>query len=170
MDTSNVPLVLGPVVFGGFELPEHVAVGGRQRMAVHRLADGSRLVDVLGPDENDISWTGFLAGPAAADRAQTLDSLRLRGEALDLSFGEWSATVMVASFSANANMAGWVPYRITCTVTTEPPEPDPVEWDPSLLSWGGDPGTNPGLDSGELLTVLAAAAALAIATTMRRST
>lgn len=169
MDSTDLPLVLGPIVFEGFELPGQIAMGGRQRMAVHRLADGSRVVDVLGPDENDIGWTGILAGPGAAARAQALDALRLRGEPLDLSFGDWFAPVLVTAFSADASLTGWVPYRILCTVTAEPPEPDPVEADLPLLSWPGEPLGIAGLDSGDLAVVLAAAGALAAAAAVRAS-
>ena len=163
MDITDLPLVLGPIVFAGFELPSHIAMGGLQRTVVHRLADGSRVVDVLGPDEGDIAWAGVLSGPAAAARAAALDALRLRGEPLDLSFGDWFATVLVSAFVADANMAGWVPYRIRCTVTTEPPDPDPVAAGLPILWWPGEPGSIPGLYGADLATVLAAAGALAAA-------
>ena len=163
MDSTDVPLVLGPVVFEGFELPAHITVGGRQRLAVHRLADGSRVVDVLGPDESDIAWTGVLSGPLAAIRAQTIDALRLAGTPLDLSFGAWFAPVVVSAFSADANLSGWVPYRIACTVLAEPPEIDPVLAQLAFLSWPGDPGAVTGLDSLDLPTLVAAAGALAMA-------
>ena len=162
-----IPLVLGPVVFEGFELPAHVTVGGRQRLAVHRLADGSRVVDVLGPDENDIGWTGVLSGPLATTRAQTIDALRLAGASLDLSFGAWFAPVIVSTFAADANLSGWVPYRITCTVLAEPPEVDLVLAQLASLTWPGAPGAVPGLADLELATLAAAAGTLATAAAVR---
>ena len=162
----EIPLVLGPVVFDGFELPTHITMGGRQRLAVHRLADGSRMIDVLGPDENDIAWSGILSGPLAAERAQTLDALRLSAQPLDLSFGDWFATVLVSGFSADANLAGWVAYRINCTVTAEAPALDGVVALLASLTWAGEPGLVTGLDSADLGTVVAAAGSLAAATTI----
>ena len=167
MDLTDIPLVLGPVVFEGFELPAHIPVGGRQRLAVHRLADGSRVVDVLGPDESDIAWAGVLSGPLAAIRAQTIDALRLAGTSLDLSFGAWFAPVVVSSFSVDANLSGWVPYRISCTVLAEPPEIDLVLAQLASLSWPGDPGAAAGLGSLDLPTLVAAAGVLATATAVR---
>ena len=167
MDLSDASLVLGPVVFQGFELPADIAVGGRQRLAVHRLADGSRVIDVLGPDENDISWSGVLSGPLAASRAQALDALRVAGNPLDLSFGAWFAPVIVSALSVNANLSGWIPYQITCTVLAEPPEIDTVLAQLASLAWPGDPGTATGLDSSDLVTVVAASGALASAAAVR---
>ena len=167
MNTIEVPLVLGPVVFEGFELPGHITMAGRQRVAVHRLLDGHRVVDVLGPDENDIVWSGVLTGPLAAERAQLLDALRLGGEPLELSFGAWFTTVLVSAFSADANLAGWVPYRIVCTVAAEPADPDPVVTGLVLLAWAGEPSGIAGLDAADLATVVGAAGALAAATAVR---
>ena len=164
---SAIPLVLGPVVFEGFELPAHIPLGGRQRLAVHRLADGGRIVDVLGPDESDIAWTGVLSGPLAAIRAQTVDALRLSGTPLDLSFGAWFAPVIVSAFSADANLSGWVPYRISCTVLAEPPEVDQVLVELAFLTWPGDPGAATSLDSADLSTLVAAAGTLAAAAAVR---
>ena len=169
MDVSDIPLVLGPVVFEGFELPTHITVGGRQRLAVHRLADGSRVVDVLGPDESDLAWTGVMSGPLAATRAQTIDALRTAGGQLNLSFGGWFAAVVVSAFSADANMSGWVPYRITCTVLSEPPEVDTVLGQLDALTWPGDPGSTTGLGGLDLSSLVAAAGTLATACAVRSS-
>jgi hypothetical protein len=40
-------LLIGPVLLEAFELPARVAWGGRQRLAVHRLPGGRRVIDAL---------------------------------------------------------------------------------------------------------------------------
>ena len=167
MDTNGLPLILGPVLFQGFELPARIPLGGTQRLAIHRLADGSRVIDVLGPDDANIGWSATLAGPLAPARARMLDALRRAGQRLALSFGEWSANVIVSAFTAEANVAGWIPYRIACTVTADPLAADPVELALATLSSPGDPGPAAGLDAPDLPTILAAAQALAQAAAVR---
>ena len=36
-------LLLGPVLFQDFELPERISWGGKQRLTVHRLPGGTRV-------------------------------------------------------------------------------------------------------------------------------
>lgn len=167
MDSSDPSLILGPVIFEDFELPARIPLGGQQRLAIHRLADSTRVIDILGPDEDDIAWSGVLTGPLAPARVRALDALRQAAQPLALSFGEWFATVLVSDFAADANLAGWIPYRITCTVTADPVTTDPISLALDLLTWPGEPGPVGGLDSPDLATVVTATAALAQATAVR---
>lgn len=52
-------LVLGPVVFQAFEVPERIRFGGKQRVAVHELFGGGRVVDAVGAEEGPIEWSGY---------------------------------------------------------------------------------------------------------------
>ena len=113
---SDFSLTLGPVAFAGFELPSSITVGGRQRLAVHRLPGGLRIIDALGPDPADINFSGIFTGPDAADRARLLDLLRVAGEALPLAWDAFIYTVIVESFEADYRSPWWVPYRLSCTV------------------------------------------------------
>ena len=113
---SDFSLTLGPVAFAGFELPSSITVGGRQRLAVHRLPGGLRVIDALGPDPADINFSGIFTGPDAADRARLLDVLRVAGEALPLAWDAFIYTVVVESFEADYRSPWWVPYRLSCTV------------------------------------------------------
>jgi len=36
--------------------------GGAQMMAIHKLIGGQRVIDTLGPDDENISWTGRFVG------------------------------------------------------------------------------------------------------------
>ncbi len=112
----DVALLLGPIVFRDFEVPSGVNFGGRQRLAVHRLPGGSRIVDALGRDDAQISFSGIFSGSDAALRARSLDELRVAGIALPLTWDVLFYTVLISEFSADYRNGGWIPYRIVCTV------------------------------------------------------
>jgi hypothetical protein len=113
---SDFSLTLGPVAFAGFELPSSITVGGRQRLAVHRLPGGLRVIDALGPDPADINFSGIFTGPDAAERARLLDALRVAGEALPLTWDAFIYNVIIENFEADYRSPWWVPYRLSCTV------------------------------------------------------
>ena len=112
-------VVLGPVLFAGFEVPERIVLGGRQRLAVHTLLGAGRLIDALGPDDADIAWSGVIAGPDAGARVRLLDGLRRGGSAWPLAWDGWRFTVVVKRFAAEMRGLSWVPYRIVCAVLCE---------------------------------------------------
>lgn len=109
-------LVLGPVVFQDFEVPERVRFGGEQRLAVHTLPGGGRVVDAMGASEAPICWEGVFSGGDVALRIRVIEELRRSGAALPLSWGGWRFTVVVESFEAEAANPAWVPYRIRACV------------------------------------------------------
>ncbi len=113
---SDFSLTLGPVAFAGFELPSSITLGGRQRLAIHRLPGGVRIIDAMGPDPADIGWSGIFSGPDAADRARLLDTMRAAGSSLVLSWDAFLYTVIVESFSADYRSPWWIPYRLSCAV------------------------------------------------------
>lgn len=109
-------LLLGPVAFHGFELPPRIGFGGEQRLAVHRLPGGARVIDAMGQDDAPILWSGAFSGPDAAARARTLDLLRAEGLPLPLAWDAFAYLVVIAAFEARYERPNWVPYRIACTV------------------------------------------------------
>ena len=113
---SDFSLTLGPVAFAGFELPSSITLGGSQRLAVHRLPGGVRVIDALGPDPADIAFSGIFSGPDAADRARLLDALRVAGASLPLSWDAFLYTTVIARFEADYRSPWWIPYRISCSV------------------------------------------------------
>ena len=113
---SAFGLTLGPVAFAGFELPSSVTFGGRQRLAIHRLPGGVRVIDALGPEPADISFSGIFSGPDAADRARLLDTLRVTGLALPLTWDAFLYNVILEHFEADYRSPWWIPYRLSCTV------------------------------------------------------
>ena len=116
---SDFSLTLGPVAFAGFELPSSITLGGSQRLAVHRLPGGVRIIDALGPDPADITFSGIFSGPDAADRARLLDTIRVSGLALPLAWDAFLYTVILGHFHADYRSPWWIPYRISCTVVRD---------------------------------------------------
>ena len=113
---SDVALLLGPIVFQDFEIPAGINFGGRQRLALHRLPGGSRVIDALGRDDAQISFSGIFTGSDATLRARSLDELRVAGIALPLTWDVLFYTVLIAEFRADYRNGWWIPYRIVCTV------------------------------------------------------
>jgi hypothetical protein len=112
-------LMLGPVLFEGFELPDNIVFGGAQRMALHRLPGGARVVDAMGRDDAAIVWSGTFSGSNATLRARLIDELRAEGLPLPLLWESFAYLVMIQGFIANYEFTNWVPYQIACTVVAD---------------------------------------------------
>ena len=113
---SKTLLALGPVVFRDFELPPSVSFGGKQQLVVHRLADGRKVIDSLGRDDSDISFSGVFAGSDATIRARALDELRVNGVPVPLTWDVFFYSVLVREFAAVYRNDTWIPYTLTCAV------------------------------------------------------
>jgi hypothetical protein len=116
---SDFSLTLGPVAFAGFEIPSSITLGGKQRLAIHKLPGGIRIIDAMGPDPADLAWAGIFTGPDAADRARILDTLRVAGLQLLLTWDAFLYTVIIESFEADYRSPWWIPYRLSCTVVRD---------------------------------------------------
>jgi hypothetical protein len=115
----DVVLVLGPIAFQDFEIPSAINFGGRQRLAIHQLTDGRRIIDTMGPDASEIAFSGVFSGTDATLRARLLDSLRVAGDELPLTWDVFFYTVVLSRFDANYKNPVWIPYRISCTVVLD---------------------------------------------------
>jgi hypothetical protein len=113
---ANTTLILGPVVFQDFEVPCGINFGGKQRLAVHRLPGGIRVIDALGRDDADICFAGIFCGDDATLRARLLDEMRASGALLPLTWDVFFYTVVIAQFKADYATSNWIPYQINCTV------------------------------------------------------
>ncbi len=109
-------LLLGPFLFQDFELPASIAWGGGQHLTIHRMPGGARIIDAMGRDDADISWTGIFSGPDAAIRARALDLMRADGSAWPLTWSGYFYSVVIAHLHIDHQRPNWLPYRITCTV------------------------------------------------------
>lgn len=116
---ADTQVKLGDFVFTSYEVPERIAFGGEQRLAVHELVGGVRVVDAMGRSDMPLSWSGLMLGQNALARARYLDYLRTSGQVLNLSWSELAYSVIVSSFSADFERRYKIPYRITCTVVAD---------------------------------------------------
>lgn len=120
MDTA---VVLGDFVFQSYEVPEKIPFGGDQKLAVHQLVGGARVVDSMGREDMPLTWSGLFMGQGALDRARYLDFLRQQGSALILTWSEFSYTVVIQSFHADFERFYKLPYTITCLVVQDNASP-----------------------------------------------
>jgi hypothetical protein len=112
-------VTLGPVAFSGFEIDGGITFGGQQRLAVHTLANGTRIVDALGRDDREIGFRGYFSGADATLRARLLDSLRVQGAALPLVWDVFCFNVVVSRFEPDYRASNWIPFAIGCTVVQD---------------------------------------------------
>lgn len=109
-------LVLGGIVFTDYAIPEQVSQGGEHNLVVHKLIGGNRVVDAMGPDDADISWSGRFQGPSATPQAMALDQLRRAGSQLPLMVDSQAYTVVIKKFEFDYQRSYQILYRITCVV------------------------------------------------------
>lgn len=109
-------LLLGPILFQGFELPESITWGGAQSLAIHRLPGGVRIIDAMGRDDADITWSGIFAGPNATIRARALDLMRADGSVWPLTWDSFFYSAIIARLDIDHRRPNWLPYRISCTI------------------------------------------------------
>ena len=111
---QNSPIRLGLIDLRDFEIPQSVRFGGRHRLSVHVLAGGRRIVERLGPDDDEIEFQGTFSGPTAEARARAFDQLRVSGEIVWLTWESFRRQIIVRRFIAEFHNPWWIPYRISC--------------------------------------------------------
>lgn len=110
-------LTLGGLQFDDFSTPDSIGAGGKQAMVVHKLPGGQRVIDTLGPDESQISWSGKFFSNNAFLMVQALDAMRASGAVVPLMFAGLHRNVLVESFSYQIRRLHlWIEYNIACTV------------------------------------------------------
>jgi hypothetical protein len=112
-------LIIGGVALTGFEVPSQVVFGGEQRLAIHKLIGGTRVIDAMGRDDSAVKWCGIFSGSDAGARARMLDAMRVAGNPLSLSWDEFCYTVIIDSLSMEFRNPWWIPYDISCTVVSD---------------------------------------------------
>lgn len=113
-------VVLGGIVFQDWEIPESINFGGAQQVSVHKLIGGTRVVDAMGPDPADVTWSGRFRGPNAMFRAQAMDAMRAAGAQVPLYYLSTFVTVVITSFKAQPERFYEIPYTITCIIVEDP--------------------------------------------------
>lgn len=127
-NTPDTVLVLssparGDFAFADTEVPEKIAFGGDQQLAVHELVGGARVVDAMGRSDAPLEWSGIFVGGQALARARTLDAMRVDGLPLVLAWSELAYSVVIKSFRADFERRYQIPYTISCTVVKDRTSP-----------------------------------------------
>jgi hypothetical protein len=120
---ADLKLKLGDFVFKDAEVPEKISFGGEQKLAVHRLVGGGRVVDAMGRDDAALEWSGMFLGEQALARARHLDNLRIAGAPVALSWHELAYQVVIRSFHAPFERFYKIPYTIVCEVVEDKSKP-----------------------------------------------
>lgn len=116
---SSIALLLGPIELRDFEVPSKINIGGSQRLVVHRLPGGTRVIDALGRDDAEIVFSGSFSGSDATTRARLIDEMRVSGLPMPLTWDVFFYYVIIKQFDADYRFGWWIPYRITCTVVCD---------------------------------------------------
>ncbi len=122
---AGIAVQLGSVSLANLEVTSSIQFGGEQRLIVHRLMGGGRVVDVLGRDEREIGFSGVFTGSEATSRARQIDYLRTGGATLPLSWDVFFYSVVIKDFCADYTNAFWIPFSIRCTVIRDEGAPAP---------------------------------------------
>ncbi|MBV8049003.1 MAG: hypothetical protein JO171_17775 [Paludibacterium sp.] len=121
--SNQTRLTLGSFEFQGLEVPEAIAVGAHQQTAVHKLVGGGRIVDVLGVEYDNLTWSGWLVGTEAQTRAKQLEALRDTGKPLLFSLDHYALTVLIGGLTTRFEHAYRLGYSIDLLVLGPAPLP-----------------------------------------------
>lgn len=119
----GIVVTLESVEFSGLEVPENIPFGGDQKLTVHELIGGARVIDAMGRSDRALEWSGYFMGATALDRARYVDGLRVAGKAVPLTWSELAYSVVVQSFRADFRNVAMIPYTITCAVVQDQTQP-----------------------------------------------
>lgn len=125
-------LSLGDVLFADLEVPEHITFGGSQKLTIHELVGGTRVVDAMGRSDMPLEWSGYFMGQDALSRARYLETLRIAGQPIPLVWSELLYIVVISHFEADFQREWQIPYRITCVVVQNSTQPQTSLAGPSI--------------------------------------
>ncbi len=161
--SQPAPLVIGALTLQGYEVPSRITIGGAQAVTIHKLPGGGRIIDAMGADDGSIAWRGLFVGPGAAQRARSLDVMRIQGTPQTLSFGDYTFNVIVVHCDYDYQQRGSIiNYRVRTERITAP-----SSFSADLPSL--DFALQDDLDTSQTLLTTAAAAALTYATLAGKS-
>ena len=112
-------VTLGGFVFTSWGVPARVNGGGRQKLVVHRLIGGQRVIDVLGWDADRIVFSGRLRGAGAAGNARLLETAARSGNPVVFSYWTNRYQVLVDGFEWQFERYYEVSYQVGLTVLSD---------------------------------------------------
>jgi hypothetical protein len=145
---ASIILKLGDVVFGDTEAGT-IPFGGDQKLNIHRLVGGKRIIKAMGDDPLPLEWSGIFVGANALEKALTLHRMKNDGRSLVLTWSFMSYLVLIRTFVGNFEAPFNIPYRIVCEVvedrTNLPPTNSAFDVNQAI---NGDMTTAQGLSDG----------------------
>lgn len=127
LDPTTTRLVLGDFEFLDFEVPERLALPGRQKTVLHQMVGGKRVIDVLGVEYDPLSWSGVITGSESGDRVKALERMRDAGEKLTLTLDDYSFTVVITSFTPVYEFIYRRPFSIEVAIVANNASPLKVD-------------------------------------------
>jgi hypothetical protein len=125
-------LSLGDVLFADLEVPDHITFGGDQKLTVHELVGGTRIIDAMGRSDMPLEWTGYFMGTNVLQRARYLETQRIAGLSLPIVWSEMFYDVVIQHFEADFQREWLIPYRIVCVVVANHSQPQTSLVGPSI--------------------------------------
>lgn len=126
-DPTATRVVLGDFEFLDFEVPERIAIPGRQKTVLHQMIGGKRTIDVLGIEYDPLSWSGIITGSQSGDRVSALERMRDAGEQLTLTLDNYSFTVVITSFTPVYEFIYRRPFTIEVAIVSNNASPLKVD-------------------------------------------
>lgn len=126
-DPTVTRLVLGNFEFLDFEVPERVAIAGRQKTVQHQMIGGQRIIDVLGTEYDPLSWSGVITGYHAGERVSAIERMRDAGLPLVLTLDDYRFTVVITAFSPVYEFVWRRPYSIEVAIVSNDGSPEKVD-------------------------------------------
>jgi hypothetical protein len=116
---TDTLLSLGGFTFSGWSIPERISGGGKQRLAIHRLTGGARVIDVMGWDANKVGFSGRFRGAAAMSGIRLLETLARVGVPVVLSYWTNRYQVLVGEFSWQFERYYEISYTLSLEVLAD---------------------------------------------------
>jgi hypothetical protein len=110
----------GIVSLSGFEIPSNLPLGGTQRAIVTEfIGPNKREVHLLGSQPRELAWEGHFFYDSALDRAKYLDSFRLNGDLLVITWGDYRFKAIIDQFYYNVLSRFDIEYQIRLQVVEQ---------------------------------------------------
>lgn len=124
MPGDYTQMQLGPVTLTGFEIPRTISLGGEQQIIVNKfVGKNKREVHLLGAQPRPIEWSGSFHYDTAIPRARFFDGLRVKGDPLTFTWGDFTYIVVISKFYYDPSNIYHIPYEITLEVVQDKTEP-----------------------------------------------
>ena len=115
----DTTISLGGFTFTSWAVPERVNGGGRQRLAIHRLIGGGRVIDAMGWDADQIKFAGRMRGDAAQVNVRLLETLARVGTPVVFSYWASRYQVFVSKFAWRFERYYEIVYDLTLEVLAD---------------------------------------------------